>query len=108
MLFLVEMAWGFFVTPFFANDGTGGNAQPSGQGQVCRPGQAYQRPNRTSWEQPHSGGEGGRLRGCSDDSPLVEMRMKAKEGERQCRAQNEPEIGTEVCRWKMILGWAQI
>jgi len=48
------------------------------------------------------------LRGCSDDSPLVEIRMKAKEGERQCRAENEPEMGTEVCRWKMILGWAQI
>jgi hypothetical protein len=21
---------------------------------------------------------------------------------------NEPEMGTEVCMWKMILGWAQI
>jgi hypothetical protein len=34
--------------------------------------------------------------------------MKAKEGERQCRAENEPEMGTEVCGGRMILWWAQI
>jgi hypothetical protein len=36
------------------------------------------------------------------------MRTKVKEGERQCRAENEPEMGTEVYRWKIILRWAQI
>jgi hypothetical protein len=49
-----------------------------------------------------------RLRGYIDDSPLVEMRMKTKEGERECRTEKRAGNETEVYRLKMILRWAQI
>jgi hypothetical protein len=48
------------------------------------------------------------LRGYIDNSPLVEMRKKTKEGERECRAEKRAGNGTEVYRLKMILRLAQI
>jgi hypothetical protein len=45
------------------------------------------------------------LRGYSDGSPPVEVRTKAKRGkDGNVEPRNELEMGTEACRWKMILG----
>ena len=44
----------------------------------------------------------------SDDSPLVEMRMKAKEGERQCRAEKRAGNGNRSVQVEDDPWWAQI
>jgi hypothetical protein len=40
------------------------------------------------------------LRGYSDDSPLIEMRIKAKEKERQCKAEKRAGNGNRSVQVK--------